>query len=268
MVDTKTVREALVEYFGGKFGGKAAWRQSIADRYPHDSRNYKSIKAIEEVVNYLAGLPDDDPILQRFTRMESPFREGVFTAPREDETESLCESRSDKEAGQCGFYSEETPSAFLESWAGTIESELAAAAEFEANARKDSVQRLRESKLEADAEDFAAGSEAGKDWAKNTATHRELKRLGAARDRLGDDWKSLFTDDDDHSGHTAAEKLAFEIIPKADHDSDGAKDFWACVIGEDTDGPEEPEWLRGFATAALKSWAEDKAKLNKPHPVA
>ena len=122
----------------------------------------------------------------------------------------------------------------------------------------DVIERLRASKQEETSVQYNEGFELGQEWAKGTAGHAELLRLGEYEKSVSPGkWASLFSGDNQND-YGAGERL-YSIIQPNDGDSGAAKWFWDTAIGEDVELTED--LVRGFAEGALDVWSEVEDKL-------
>ncbi len=112
---------------------------------------------------------------------------------------------------------------------------------------EDVVERLRRSALGSAAGEYDRGREAGRRWACDRADAEGLARLGRLRERAGGDWPRLFRGGAD--SRAVAERLAEEA---------GGGRFWEEAAGA---ADPHPEFVRGFAEAALEVWGQVKSRL-------
>ena len=108
------IREALVEYFDEK----RKWRELKTEEYSHDTRNARSAKALQELVDYVAKLSDDDPLLTRLGKMPFAFNDDfeVFGMTGVDG-----QSTFDSLASQYGFHGSHIAAEFLADWVEAVE---------------------------------------------------------------------------------------------------------------------------------------------------
>jgi hypothetical protein len=129
----------------------------------------------------------------------------------------------------------------------------------------DVIQRLRVSKQQMESEDLKAGEQAGRYWAQNRASARELENLERFLDRLDHEpsyGRNEFFSDYGSSGYSTAEHLYFELYPEDNQILDGAKEFWEGALGEEGQHHlASDDFLRGFAEGAEAVWLEVKDKL-------
>lgn len=119
MVSTKTVREALAEWFREQ----SQFRQRKAEQYPLDTRNADSAAALEQVAVYVLSLPDADPQLRKLSKSAALlFAEGVFSSPKVHELDSFS---SEREALRCGFDGSIDPAEWFADWVNTVIEEAA-----------------------------------------------------------------------------------------------------------------------------------------------
>jgi hypothetical protein len=123
----------------------------------------------------------------------------------------------------------------------------------------DVVSRLRVSKRKLENEQFQAGIEAGRVWAKDEAEAGELIRLAEWRNAYpGTDWEVVFAADD-RAAYCSAEHFVFGVWPENDGDRSAANDFWE-PRGFEATHP-SGDYVRGFAEGALAIWHEVKDQL-------
>jgi excisionase family DNA binding protein len=130
--------------------------------------------------------------------------------------------------------------------------------------REDPVlRRLRASKQRVQKTAYHAGEAAGRWWAEELAEVDELAALEQARDRAPQDWPRLFQQYA-HDAYSVGERVAFLIRPHEDGNRQAAQDFWDELMPVE-DRPAEkardPDYVQGFATAALDLWARVKDRL-------
>jgi cell pole-organizing protein PopZ len=131
---------------------------------------------------------------------------------------------------------------------------LTAAAELEAN------------------EEYQAGLEAGRAWAKEKATPKQLRRLAKYIEDLEDPDPGFWWEVNDVrwvlDGISATYSLAEAVWPdcKADppdckKDPTGPGRFWKQALGDDAGRVEDRDFFRGFGEGAVKLWNEVKDML-------
>jgi hypothetical protein len=113
-------------------------------------------------------------------------------------------------------------------------------------------QRLGASKESAERESFAAGFDAGKEWANDHAEAPQLERLADFRDRARD-WESVFSGAG-LSAFSLEERFAFELLSEEARTRGDAQDFWLDAMPWDRPPNNDGDWLRGFAEGALDVW--------------
>jgi len=113
-----------------------------------------------------------------------------------------------------------------------------------------------ESKTAAVSRKFREGHKAGEKWARGTAKHAELRRLGKMEEGVSpSDWNRIW-DTGDNDAYGAGERLVFAIRPKDDKDRQAAAAFWESAVG---DGMElTDDFVQGFVDGALDVWHEVK----------
>ncbi|MGH8502011.1 MAG: hypothetical protein ACREVE_05965 [Gammaproteobacteria bacterium] len=113
----------------------------------------------------------------------------------------------------------------------------------------DVIQRLRASKIEDEAELYTDGKDLGREWAKDTATWLQLKRVPASHDQMFRE--NLI--DDGALGHW----VACKIIGDNDADWQTINEFWSEVVGEIDDARvNDDDFIRGFVDGANEIYGE------------
>jgi hypothetical protein len=114
------------------------------------------------------------------------------------------------------------------------------------------VERLRKSKETYEEHLWAAGHEAGKQWATEAAEFDELNRLSELRAQLSiHDLPRFF--EDGNSAYSAGERLFFVIRPEEDGERDAARDFWKSLdIDGGTDLADKGSFAYGFFKGAIE----------------
>lgn len=132
----------------------------------------------------------------------------------------------------------------------------------------DVVARLRASKHESDSQIYLDGKDAGEDWAKETASAAELKRLSRLREKLDHEpqygWEWFFDSSVNRGAFSPADHLAFAILgDDDDRDREDSTRFWETATGWDqyNSSLTDDQFLRGFAEGALEIWEQVAAKL-------
>lgn len=110
----------------------------------------------------------------------------------------------------------------------------------------DVIERLRASQREVESEDYKTGFENGEDWAKTTATAKQLQRIERFEEA--------------GSGEYDHETLFYVIEPNG---GGNPMDFsWPEVFGDDCqDEIESPDVIRGFVEGAMSVWREVRKHL-------
>ena len=127
---------------------------------------------------------------------------------------------------------------------------------------KDIVTRLRASKRQAEDAQYKAGSEAGREWAGDTAEADDLQRLERWADhtRNDEDWDALFAQGNSRDGEIA-EHVVSAIWADEEPDYYSVKEFWEQALGDDTSAKDDPSFVKGFVEGALALWDEVKNQL-------
>jgi hypothetical protein len=127
---------------------------------------------------------------------------------------------------------------------------------------EDVVDRLRAAREKAAKEEYEDGMDAGRKWAKSTATPKELKRLeryvNSGDGSLGwwdvdcPNWCAPFG---------AADYLVFALRLRDKDDHDAPNRFWTEALGDDTHRIQDGDFLRGFGEGAIAIWEQVKDRL-------
>ena len=137
---------------------KAAYRESLADRYPWDAgKNGSYAESIRLAAEFVSGLPDDDPSLLALARCEAmwPKWSGEFALPSGVDG---MPSRASGEAIHCGPRGAVIDGAEIAAWfAGWVEGAVAEAEE-EAEAQAEEEEDDEEEDDEEDEEEAEAGT--------------------------------------------------------------------------------------------------------------
>jgi len=121
----------------------------------------------------------------------------------------------------------------------------------------DVIQRLRASKLESDTETERQAREAGRKWAMEYATARELENLEKAREQCGNDYERIFT----NGMNRPAEVVASFATGQQDLDRADVEQFAERAAGEDADKLDDPDYALAFIDGALDVWYDVKTEL-------
>jgi hypothetical protein len=104
-----------------------------------------------------------------------------------------------------------------------------------------------------------AGFAAGAEWAKATATPKQLRRLAKARDRVYD-WSFHV----EGGAYTSYERFYFIVEPESDEDRHAAESFWEEALGDEEvkkwEG-EQNDFVHGFTLGAMSIWEQVEGKL-------
>lgn len=144
--------------------------------------------------------------------------------------------------------------------AAAFETKLAEmAAEKERPQMSNVIERLRSS----EDEDLTEGFATGKEWAEQTASKGQLKRLARFRASLEGQqhgWNDWFTTTAGNA-FSPGELLAQEIDGKEKvTDRFDMNRFWSDIL-DDTEKIDDDSFAKGFAEGALAVWDEVKSKL-------
>ena len=126
----------------------------------------------------------------------------------------------------------------------------------------DVVDRLRAAGEIAAKEEYEDGENAGRKWAKSTATPKELKRLetyvNSANGNV--DWWDVDCPNW-CAPFGAADYLVFALRLRDKDDHDAPNRFWTEALGNDTHRIQDGDFLRGFGEGAIAIWEEVKDRL-------
>jgi hypothetical protein len=133
--------------------------------------------------------------------------------------------------------------------------------------KADVVKRLKAAAAEDHREDYEDGKAAGRAWAAETATPKELRRLAEyieqAEAETGNrvEWWDV-----DHPGWMAPfgapDYLVFAVRPKRADERDAPAEFWEQALEEADRGRVwDSDFLRGFGEGAAEVWSEVRGEL-------
>jgi hypothetical protein len=88
-------------------------------------------------------------------------------------------------------------------------------------------------------EDYQAGLEAGRGWAKSTAKPKELRRAADYVER---------------AANLAPDYFVFAVWPQRKDDGDAPGEFWEEALGNDKDRAGDSDFLHGFGDGAAEIW--------------
>jgi len=127
---------------------------------------------------------------------------------------------------------------------------------------EDVVDRLRVAREQAAKEEYEDGQNAGRKWAKSTATPKELKRLeryannGGGSEGWWDvdcpNWCAPFG---------AADYFVFALRLRDKDNPDAPNQFWKEALGGDMHRIQDGDFLRGFGEGAIAVWEQVKDRL-------
>jgi len=118
------------------------------------------------------------------------------------------------------------------------------------------IQRLRDSKAQSESEGRTEGMAAGRLWATDTASHRELSNLSVWwNENSKQERDEILTSRDD--GQPVWELVATAILGTHAFSRGECQEFWdiATGNGDDTDHlPHRDGFVRGFTEGAVEVW--------------
>jgi hypothetical protein len=123
--------------------------------------------------------------------------------------------------------------------------------------KDDVVQRLKAAAEKEVLEEYQEGKQAGRRWAEEEATPKELGRLEA---HLGPGPGRGFSGGGVNPA-AGADALVFALWPKAEGDGYSADELWEQILAGDAGRARDPDFRRGFGDGALELWREVKAEL-------
>jgi hypothetical protein len=112
-------------------------------------------------------------------------------------------------------------------------------------------------------EDYQDGLEAGRRWAKDDATPKQLRRISnyVNADHGSVDWWDV---DSPHwrAPFGATDVFVFKAWPDRNGDRHAAADFWETALGEDARHRiEDADFFRGFGEGVAEIWGQGEDKL-------
>lgn len=121
------------------------------------------------------------------------------------------------------------------------------------------VARLRAAaELEAN-EEYQAGMEAGRAWALQQATPKQLRRASEYINSVEEWW-----DTDSpmwNAPFGATDYFVFDIWPSRKDDRHAPGEFWERALGDDARRVEDADYFRGFGEGAAEVWDQVADKL-------
>lgn len=124
---------------------------------------------------------------------------------------------------------------------------------------KDVIQRLTASKIRMEDEDGKSGYRLGRQWAREYAEVRDLKRIEDFWEESGTHFHTTFGE---LNHHTPGELIASALNPDLDDIDRATSDFWAPILG---DGYQEMmmnvEFMGSFLYSAQEVWLEVKDQI-------
>jgi hypothetical protein len=130
----------------------------------------------------------------------------------------------------------------------------------------DVIARLKASEeLEAN-EDYQEGLEAGREWARQIATAKELRRIAEYIERCdAGTGNKVNWWDVDHPGWMApfgaTDNFDFKARPSRDGDRDAPDEFWQEALGDLADRVNDADFFHGFGDGAVEVWDQVCDKL-------
>ena len=126
----------------------------------------------------------------------------------------------------------------------------------------DVVDRLRAAREKAAKEEYVDGENAGRKWAKSTATPKELKRLERYVS-IGDGSEGWWDVDCSNwcAPFGAADYFVFALRLRDKDDPDAPHQFWKEALGDDIHRIQDGDFLRGFGEGAIAVWEQVKDRL-------
>jgi hypothetical protein len=128
----------------------------------------------------------------------------------------------------------------------------------------DVVARLKAAaELEAN-EDYQAGLEAGRQWAKEEATPKQLRRIGDYIDSYATNYSFSWWDIDFPGWNApfgALDQFVFAVWPDRKEDREASDDFWRQALGDDAHRINDCDYFHGFGEGAVEVWNEVAHKL-------
>jgi hypothetical protein len=109
------------------------------------------------------------------------------------------------------------------------------------------------------AKDYKDGKHAGRDWAEQTATVKELRRLADYCENTEGIWYEL--DRDWLAPFGATDYFVFAVWPKCKDDRGAPPDFWEQALGDDAHRIQDEDFFHGFGDGAIEVWNEIRDEL-------
>ncbi len=111
-------------------------------------------------------------------------------------------------------------------------------------------------------EDYEAGFQAGKEWAKNYAKPKELMRLA---EYIADDEGITWWDVDDpfwDAPFAAMDVFVFAVWPHRKGHGNAPREFWSRVLDDDMARIQDADFFHGFGDGAADVWRKKVRKKN------
>lgn len=123
------------------------------------------------------------------------------------------------------------------------------------------IERLRELQVAERKSDLEAGEAAGMEWARDTATPKELRRLARHIEDIRG-VENLFMGSPD-APYSHIDYLAFAIMRthEDERSHDTASEFWLSVVSDDIKSERDEDFVEGFVNGSLAFWSDVEAQL-------
>lgn len=129
--------------------------------------------------------------------------------------------------------------------------------------KEDVVKRLKAASEVEEEQEYEAGKKAGREWAEQTATPKELRRLRRYFQCYEGQQAYWWDIDANWSGpYGALEKFVLAARPETirdDHEVFGF--FWEEALGEFDEWINDPDFFHGFGDGAMEVWQDVKNEL-------
>jgi hypothetical protein len=127
----------------------------------------------------------------------------------------------------------------------------------------ETIARLRAVAEVEENETYQAGYQAGQEWAKGTASPKQLRRLAKRIDDFEDDSETWW--DIDHPGWRAplgaTGHFAAAVLGDKDSEQHEVDSFWEEALGDDVNRIQDSDFFHGFGHGAAAVWEQVKDKL-------
>jgi hypothetical protein len=108
-------------------------------------------------------------------------------------------------------------------------------------------------------QDYAAGLEAGRRWARRSATARQMRRIAEYAERVEEWWDVESPRWNAPFGASAC--FAFAVWPDRNEDRQAPAEFWEGALAEEACRVDESAYLRGFGEGVLAVWSRVADRL-------